>query len=242
MSVRHAALSIMCAGRNVPVDVYTRKQQKYIRLRISGEGRVRLSAPAGTPLPELRKALQSKQKWLEKHLDRIRSRFDSIDPLTVLLLEGEYLQVEHVPARRKTGALFLHPKEGRAELRGPELSRQEWLQVIARGLRKEAEHRLPKLAQQLSRETGISYQRLYLRNQRTRWGSSSSLGNISLNWRSVMLPGQVQRYLILHELVHQHHLNHSPQFWSTLSAYCPQLEQAERWLKANSALISLFRE
>lgn len=242
MSVRHAALSIRCAGETVPVDVYTRKGQKHIRLRISGEGRVSLSAPASTSRREMEEALESKRRWLEKHLGKIRSRFARFDPLTGFLFEGELLTVSFVPARRKTGSLELYPGEGRAELRGPELSRSQWRQVIARRLHREARQRIPGHAEQLSRQTGIPFGRLYLRNQRTRWGSSSSLGNISLNWRSVMLPPLVQRYLLLHELVHQRHLNHSAQFWSTLEHFCPRYREAEEWLKEHSPLISLFRD
>jgi hypothetical protein len=222
--------------------VYTRKGQKHIRLRISGEGRVRLSAPASTTVRELEQALESKRQWLSKHLGRIRSRFAELDPLVGVMLHGTMLSVRYVPARRKTGAVELLPREGAAELRGPELPREEWLRLLGRRLRREAEQSLPDLAKSISREADIPYGRLFLRNQRTRWGSSSSLGNISLNWRTVMLPPLVQRYLILHELVHQEHLNHSRSFWGTLERLCPRYREAERWLKANTGLIALFRD
>lgn len=242
MSVRHAALSIQCDGTTVPVDVYTRKGQKYIRLRISGEGKVRLSAPAGASVGELKRALESKRPWLQKHLGRIRSNFDELDPLSGILLEGRRLRVEREPSRRKTGTVVLLPEEGRALLRGPELPESEWRRLIGRELRKLARTHLPEVARAISREAGIPFRRLFLRNQRTRWGSSSSIGNISLNWRTIMLPPQVRRYLILHELVHQQELNHSRLFWRGLERYCPDYRAAEGWLKRHAALISLFRD
>jgi len=224
------------------VDVHTRRGQKYIRLRISGEGRVRLSAPTSTSKRELEAALESKRQWLTKHLERIRTRFAELDPLKEVMIDGQRLRVQYTPARRRTGTAEFYPDEGRVELRGPQLPRHEWMQVLGRQLRKEADRRLPELAAEVSREAGIPFARLFLRNQHTRWGSSSSIGNISLNWRSVMLPPQVQRYLLLHELVHQRHLNHSQAFWRTLEAYCPRYREAEKWLKTNAGLISLFRD
>ena len=94
---------------------------------------------------------------------------------------------------------------------------------------------------EVSEEINLPFKKLYIRNQRTRWGSSSSMGNISINWRAVMAPEEVQHYLIIHELAHQRHLNHSREFWNLVATHCPDFRRHEHWLKEHRALISLFR-
>ncbi len=71
----------------------------------------------------------------------------------------------------------------------------------------------------LAQEHNFSYNRLYIRNQKTRWGSCSSKNNISLNMNLIRLPQKLQDYVILHELVHTKHKNHSKKFWKEMDRY-----------------------
>ena len=80
-------------------------------------------------------------------------------------------------------------------------------------------------------------ERVSVRNQRSRWGSCSRRGTISLNWRLVQVPVFVRDYLILHELMHLRHMNHSRRFWQEVARVCPDWLEAERWLKRNSDLL-----
>lgn len=68
----------------------------------------------------------------------------------------------------------------------------------------------------LAHKNGFSYNRLFIRNQRTRWGSCSAKNNISLNMNLVRLPQELQDYVILHELIHTKHKNHSEKFWAEM--------------------------
>ncbi len=70
-----------------------------------------------------------------------------------------------------------------------------------------------------------------VRDQRTRWGSCSSLGTLSFNWRLVMAPPAVLDYLVVHELVHLDVPNHSQQFWRQVERHCPRYREHEVWLK-----------
>ena len=91
-------------------------------------------------------------------------------------------------------------------------------------------------------ESGIAFgqirvQRVTVRNQRSRWGSCSRRGTISLNWRLVQTPEFVRDYIVLHELAHLREMNHSPRFWREVARLCPNFAEAEKWLKANAALL-----
>jgi hypothetical protein len=79
--------------------------------------------------------------------------------------------------------------------------------------------------------------RVTVRNQRSRWGSCSRRGTISLNWRILQAPPAVRDYLILHELMHLREMNRSARFWREVERACPDYKQAERWLKHHSALL-----
>jgi predicted metal-dependent hydrolase len=76
--------------------------------------------------------------------------------------------------------------------------------------------------------TGVS-----IRNQRTRWGSCGRDGNISLNWRLVLMPPAVRDYVLIHELMHLRRLDHSPAYWKLVAAACPGYREARQWLRSH---------
>jgi hypothetical protein len=90
---------------------------------------------------------------------------------------------------------------------------------------------------ELAREHPSDVKQIVIRNQRSRWGSCSCNGTISLNWRLIQLPDHVRDYIIVHELMHLRELNHSPRFWREVEKACPDYRQAEEWLKRNSGQV-----
>ena len=98
---------------------------------------------------------------------------------------------------------------------------------------------LPARAWELAAETGADVKHVTVRNQRSRWGSCSAGGTISLNWRLVQTPDTVRDYIIYHELMHLREMNHSDRFWARVQAVCPGWRDAEKWLKRNGSLLGL---
>jgi hypothetical protein len=98
---------------------------------------------------------------------------------------------------------------------------------------------LPARTWELAAETGIEIKNVTIRNQRSRWGSCSAGGTISLNWRLVQAPELVRDYLIYHELMHLREMNHSARFWARVEAVCPAWRAAERWLKWHGSQVGL---
>ncbi len=78
---------------------------------------------------------------------------------------------------------------------------------------------------------GITPRKVFVRNQKTRWGSASSLGNVSFNWRVAGLPEAIQDYIVIHELAHLQEMNHSAAFWSVVATYSPDYRLHRRWLR-----------
>jgi predicted metal-dependent hydrolase len=86
---------------------------------------------------------------------------------------------------------------------------------------------------ELAVANGLRVGRVSVRNQKSRWGSCSRRGTISVNWRLIQTPVFVRDYIILHELAHLRQLNHSKKFWQEVERMCPDYREAERWLKAH---------
>jgi hypothetical protein len=103
-------------------------------------------------------------------------------------------------------------------------------------LRARAARELPSRLRDLARAHGFTVAAVSIRNQRTRWGSCSASGRISLNWRLIQLPPAVCDYVLLHELTHLRHHNHSARFWRELARLCPHYAEARRWLRSSKLL------
>ena len=98
---------------------------------------------------------------------------------------------------------------------------------------------LPARTWELAAATGSDIKRVVVRSQRSRWGSCSARGTISLNWRLIQAPEFVRDYIIYHELAHRQEMNHSSRFWARVEALCPEWKTAERWLKSEGSRLGL---
>jgi predicted metal-dependent hydrolase len=98
---------------------------------------------------------------------------------------------------------------------------------------------LPARTWELAAATASDIKRVVVRSQRSRWGSCSARGTISLNWRLIQTPDFVRDYIIYHELAHRQEMNHSNRFWARVEALCPAWRAAERWLKDAGSLLGL---
>jgi predicted metal-dependent hydrolase len=91
---------------------------------------------------------------------------------------------------------------------------------------------------ELAHQHGLRVTRVSIRRQRSRWGSCSRRGAISLNWRLVHAPPHVRDYVIVHELMHLREMNHSARFWAHVDAAFPERDAAEQWLKTHAPFLS----
>lgn len=224
-------------GRQVDYRVIRSKSARKLRVRVGVRG-VEVVQPDGRSEAEVIEFIQDNGPWIAGQLDRIE-RFQSIRrPKTIkagtILLRGEPVTVTIEANPQRAGPnQVVHDGETLVILQSggsttsPAKSLENWLRKQAR------EALLAQLAlvtRKLRREPG----RVYIMGQRTKWGNCSSLQNISFNWRLIMAPEFVLRYLVTHETVHLAVPDHSQKFWLTVQSLCPETERAKQWLCANA--------
>jgi predicted metal-dependent hydrolase len=92
---------------------------------------------------------------------------------------------------------------------------------------------LSVLAAEHAAKYGVTFRNIRIGNQTTRWGSCSRSGTLSFNWRLVLMPENIRRYIVIHEVCHLKEMNHSPRFWSLVAAQYPEYKLARKWLRKN---------
>ena len=213
--------------------VPNRRARRYI-LRLTRDGTARVTIPRSGSALEARRFAERSVPWLEKQV--MRQAFVSARPKEwvlgmQILLRGEPCRLEPGSNGLTDNVCFsdevLQVKDIAGDLR-PEVEKHLW-RLAAR--------ELPLRTRELAALHQIPIRRVTVRNQRSRWGSCSRHGTISLNWRLVQVPPFVRDYILLHELAHVKEMNHSRRFWREVARLCPQYLQAERWLKQHSELL-----
>jgi predicted metal-dependent hydrolase len=107
--------------------------------------------------------------------------------------------------------------------------------------RREARERISLIAQSEAMALGVSYARISLRDQRSRWGSCSTTGTLSFNWRLVLAPHDVLDYVVVHEICHLIEMNHGPAFWALVARRRPGYVEAKEWLDEHGWEILAYR-
>jgi predicted metal-dependent hydrolase len=213
--------------------VRNRRARRYI-LRLRPDGTARVTVPRGGVIAEAKRFAQRNAAWLEKQL--LRQALRPARPATwsagtEILFRGDRVRLGDGVNGQSGMVCFGGEAVPVAEATG------DLRPAIERHLRQLAARELPPRVFELAALHHLPVQRVTVRNQRSRWGSCSRRGTVSLNWRLVQAPAFVRDYLVLHELAHLKEMNHSRRFWSEVARLCPDFSEAERWLKQHSNLL-----
>jgi len=203
-------------------NVRISRRARRMSMRVFPGGRVEVVVPPGTGLPAVERFVARHRDWAEqrsRELLRLAPEASERQPqaIELRLLERSWA-VDYVAARRVRAE-----QVGETVLRvhAPSLTDRHASHALVPWLTRLARHELSQRLRPLAAELGIDYARMTVRRQRTRWGSCSSRGSISLNVCLMFQRPEVVRYLMIHELCHRRHMNHSRRFWSLVASYEP---------------------
>jgi predicted metal-dependent hydrolase len=222
------------AGSVRLVLVRHRRARRYV-MRLRPDGAARVTIPRGGSEAEAKRFAERNAQWLERQLLRQAAQPQSPQTWSVgteILFRGQRVRLEASGEAQSSVVRF-----GGEAVRVSDVS-ADLRPFVERRLRELAAKELPQRVLELAAAHGLTFNRVSVRNQRSRWGSCSRRGTISLNWRLVQTPPAVRDYLLLHELAHLRQMNHSRRFWDEVARLCPDYRDSERWLKQHSRLLS----
>ena len=223
--------SLTVGGKLVPLRLVRHPRARRYLLRLLADGTARVTIPRGGSAQEAWRFAERQTAWLETQIQRLQNTPRTQTNWVAggqILFRGEIFSLQSpAPGMIQWSTELVRLREA-TSLRP----------AIQAHLRRLATRELPPRVRELARQHEVVVNRIVIRNQRTRWGSCSRHGTISLNWRLIQLPAHVSDYVILHELMHRRQLNHSARFWQEVAAVCPGYKSAESWLKQHPDLLS----
>jgi predicted metal-dependent hydrolase len=202
------------------------KAVKYARIRIHHDASVELTVPKYYRQKDIQDLVERKSAWIadkRQHYMQQLANYVVFEADKLLWFDRLYQVQQHA---RRDDRFSLEPQPvvySRHDLHKVE-SRLKWY-------RRKAKEELSQRLEALAKLHDMQYERVSVRDQKSRWGSCSSRGTISLNWRLVLAPEPVCHYVILHELAHTRHMNHSSDFWNLVGSMVPDYQSARTWLR-----------
>ncbi|SHN48892.1 hypothetical protein SAMN02745226_00067 [Fervidobacterium gondwanense DSM 13020] len=210
------------------------KNTRKISIYIDYDGTLKISVPKSMTEKELEQFLKRKESEIKKLVESFSAQKSAFTSKNAILYFGEERKIilngdSNVPLRYVNGTFFLNPRYV-----------DDANKLAIWWLRKQAEEYLPKKVNEISEIMGISYKKVVVKDAKTRWGSCSTKGTISLNWRLIMAPVGIVEYVIVHELAHIAHPDHSPEFWRFVGKFVPDYRLFRNWLKKNGKSLFLW--
>ncbi len=214
---------------NDPFAVRVSHRARRLTARVHVGGRVEIVVPIGVSAKTVRDFVQRFTPWIDRKVAAMQcfpEAATAVPQGVEFAFTGERFEVQwHAVAKRAVTQLGARLVVNAPDEVAARLVLQAWLKRAA------AERLAPKLMQ-LAQDLNYSLARVAIRCQRTRWGSCSTRGTISLNCSLVFLRPEVVRYLFVHELAHTKHMNHSANFWRLVERLEPDYRSLDRELLA----------
>jgi predicted metal-dependent hydrolase len=213
----------------IPYTIRRSDRARRVRVTVDAVDGVEVVLPRRAREREAERAMRELRPWVERRLRALdKARAEAAAPPGHVPYLGEHLRL--VPERgrervhRRGDTLLVPARDAGAAL-------ERWY-------RRAAKTEIAPRVEQAVAEAGVDYERLRIGGQRTRWGSCSSTGTLSFNWRLLLAPEDVLDYVVWHEVCHLEVPDHSKRFWRLVERHFPGYREQERWLrKYGSALV-----
>jgi predicted metal-dependent hydrolase len=205
--------------------ILERKNVKHARIRVSENLSVRVLVPETFDSKDIENLIKKKQIWIDKNLNKFNGKTEKIKlhDNQILLFGNKYTYFYRAEFHNK---VVVNQEHKTIQSKTNLLDKYEQLKFYKRFAKRHLTKRLTELAKQHK----FKYNKVFIRDQRTKWGNCSTEKNLSFNWRLIKTPHFVIDYLIFHELVHTRTMNHTHKFWTELRSFYPEYQEAVKWL------------
>ena len=228
---------------NFPYEVIRTKRKKSATIKVE-EGKVQVIIPESLSSKRLELLLKEKTSWIRNKL-REYSQIQQIKP-------KEYVSGECFSYLGRNYRLKLTGTDsGEVKLKGGQfvlgvdakLSGDEKTGFIRESLLEwyftHAKERLKEKTERYAKLIGVEPNSVIVKSYKSRWGSCSSKGDISYNWKIIIAPHRIVDYVVVHELCHMLHHNHSDKFWKSVERFLPDYRECREWLKYNGMILTI---
>ncbi len=233
---------IQLGGRHVDYRVVRSRAAQKLRVRVGPNG-VDVVQPAARNSEDVSAFLVRNKAWILDQLrrvERLRSvRLPVQRRVGEILFRGEPTQVRVVTTETRARGNLVDFTDGEIVVRRGAASQTPAARSLENWLRKHARTEIENHLAAVTARLRQRAQRVYVMGQRTKWGNCSARRNLSFNWRLILAPDFVLRYLVTHETVHLAIPDHSAKFWLTVQSLCRETERAKRWLCSHQAQLTV---
>jgi predicted metal-dependent hydrolase len=220
-------------------DVLFKKSKKAKRLtiRVKTADDVKVTVPAFISYKRAIEFVKEKASWIRNTKEKLAERtgditiFNELTEFSTIHHDLHIERIEGEVVKRKIGSGKILVSVPFTQEVTSKAVQGKIRNAILEAWRKEAKAILPGRIHELAKRNGFQYRSLNIKNMKTRWGSCTGHNGINLNLHLVRLPEHLSDYIILHELVHTIHKNHSRFFWESLEKYCKDSKAKARELK-----------
>ena len=226
---------------------YTHKKNsrsKSLKISVSGTGEVILTTPPFTPKFLADRFIQTNSHWIELQKRKIASvQSNILTDTSVVIFGKKYLRSDTFSKKipigiHVQGEKVIHNSALSPELNSAQEITQSFHKNMNRFLKRTASSYILPRTKSLAQKMATTYEAITLKEQKTRWGSCSSKGNLNFNWRLAHFEPPIIDYVIIHELAHRTHMDHSHAFWNLVETFDPEYRIKRGWLKRNGLSLS----
>ena len=226
-------------GTPIPFQL-KKSDRKTVGIRVTDTGIVEISAPRHLPSETLMDVLKQRARWIyEKRNQVLSETFEEPFPLILgqqIPFRGRSIGL-NIEVKSDIVRCSARLKDDVLRLTVSESTRETLVPLLEAWFRDRAKSAFMERIAYYAPIVGVRVGRISVKDQKTRWGSCSSKSNLNFNWRLLLAPEDVLDYVVVHELCHLVHLNHSAAFWEMVEHVMPEYESRRRWLKAQGTVL-----
>ena len=202
-------------------------KRKTIAIRVLSTGIVEVRCPKGVSNKYIEELLKKKSQWILKNIEDINRG----GKLEEVLFLGKYKKIHKIEGEENLisveNSIINIQYNGKINIE----------ELFTNYSKEKLRHIVVEIINNYKAIMGINFNKVVMKNIKTRWGSCSSKGNLNFNVKLIGAPLDVIEYVVIHELCHLIHMNHSKEFWREVSKYCPGHKEKSNWLKVNGHIL-----